>query len=26
MWPDALALYGSPDPEEIRRPDRYDSR
>ena len=24
MWPDALALYGSPDPEEIRRPDRYD--
>ena len=24
-WPDALALYGSPDPEEIRRPDRYDS-
>jgi hypothetical protein len=23
-WPDALALYGSPDPDEIRRPDRYD--
>jgi hypothetical protein len=24
-WPSALALYGSPDPDEIRRPDRYDS-
>ena len=24
-WPEALALYGSPDPDEIRRPDRYDS-
>ena len=24
-WPDALGMYGSPDPEEIRRPDRYDS-
>ena len=23
-WPDALGLYGSPDPDEIRRPDRYD--
>jgi hypothetical protein len=23
-WPDALALYGSPDPDEVRRPDRYD--
>jgi hypothetical protein len=23
-WPGALGLYGSPDPDEIRRPDRYD--
>jgi hypothetical protein len=23
-WPEALGQYGSPDPEEIRRPDRYD--
>ncbi len=23
-WPSALALFGSADPEEIRRPDRYD--
>jgi hypothetical protein len=23
-WPEALALYGSADPDEIRRPDRYD--
>jgi hypothetical protein len=23
-WPDALGLYGSPDPDEIRRPDLYD--
>jgi hypothetical protein len=24
-WPEALGLYGSPDPDEIRRPDRYES-
>jgi hypothetical protein len=24
-WPGALALYGSPDPDEIRRSDRYDT-
>jgi hypothetical protein len=24
-WPGALALYGSADPDEIRRPDRYDT-
>jgi hypothetical protein len=24
-WPEALGLYGSADPDEIRRPDRYDS-
>jgi hypothetical protein len=23
-WPAALELYGAPDPDEIRRPDRYD--
>jgi hypothetical protein len=23
-WPEALGLYGSADPDEIRRPDRYD--
>ena len=24
QWPGALGLFGSPDPDEVRRPDRYD--
>ena len=24
QWPGALGLYGSADPDEVRRPDRYD--